>query len=77
MGTHKLLEVSNLSVEFETYGGVVKAVRGVDFSVDAGEVLAHRRRIRLRQKCDRPINHGHHSHAARQNHRRLCETQGR
>ena len=40
MGTHKLLEVSNLSVEFETYGGVVKAVRGVDFSVDAGEVLA-------------------------------------
>ena len=36
MGTHKLLEVSNLSVEFETYGGVVKAVRGVDFSVDAG-----------------------------------------
>ena len=40
MGTHRLLEVSNLSVEFETYGGVVQAVRGVDFSVDAGEVLA-------------------------------------
>ena len=40
MSTTKLLEVSNLSVEFETYGGVVKAVRGVDFSVDAGEVLA-------------------------------------
>jgi len=36
----KLLEVNNLHVEFETYGGVVKAVRGVDFSVDAGEVLA-------------------------------------
>ena len=35
-----LLEVENLAVEFDTYGGVVKAVRGVDFSVDSGETLA-------------------------------------
>ena len=40
MSPPKLLEVNNLHVEFETYGGVVKAVRGVDFSVAAGEVLA-------------------------------------
>ena len=36
----KLLEVRNLEVEFDTYGGIVKAVRGVDFSVDSGKTLA-------------------------------------
>ncbi len=35
-----LLEVSELAVEFDTYGGVVKAVRGVDFSVHSGQTLA-------------------------------------
>ena len=35
-----LLEVEGLTVEFETYGGTVKAVRGVDFTVKAGEVMA-------------------------------------
>lgn len=38
--SQKTLEVKNLHVEFSTYGGIVKAVRGVDFSVDAGETLA-------------------------------------
>ena len=36
----KLLEVSNLAVEFDTYGGIVHAVRDVSFSVDRGETLA-------------------------------------
>ncbi len=43
LNTHeapKLLEVENLAVEFDTYGGVVKAVRGVDFKVDSGQTLA-------------------------------------
>lgn len=35
-----LLRVENLHVEFATYGGIVQAVRGVTFSVNAGETLA-------------------------------------
>ncbi|HVG46823.1 MAG TPA: ABC transporter ATP-binding protein [Rubellimicrobium sp.] len=35
-----LLEVRNLSVEFHTAGGVVKAVRNVSWHVDKGETLA-------------------------------------
>ena len=36
----KLLEVKNLCVNFGTYGGEVKAVRGVTFDVHKGETLA-------------------------------------
>jgi oligopeptide/dipeptide ABC transporter ATP-binding protein len=35
-----LLEVENLAVEFDTYGGIVQAVRGVDFTVEQGKTLA-------------------------------------
>lgn len=35
-----LLEVENLGVEFATWGGTVQAVRGVSFSVNAGQTLA-------------------------------------
>src|SRR5512143_3368964 len=38
--TAPLLEVSDLHVEFDTYGGTVHAVRGASFTVEAGETLA-------------------------------------
>ncbi len=38
--TTPLLEVTDLHVEFDTYGGTVHAVRGATFSVEAGETLA-------------------------------------
>lgn len=36
----ELLKVANLHVNFHTYAGEVKAVRGVSFSLEKGEVLA-------------------------------------
>jgi len=38
--TDNILEVTNLCVEFETFGGTVQAVRGVSFAVEAGKTLA-------------------------------------
>jgi len=35
-----ILTVNDLRVEFDTYGGIVKAVRGVEFSVRRGKTLA-------------------------------------
>jgi oligopeptide transport system ATP-binding protein len=36
----RLLDVKNLNVSFNTYAGEVKAVRGIDFSLQKGETLA-------------------------------------
>jgi peptide/nickel transport system ATP-binding protein len=36
----RLLDVTNLAVSFPTEGSPLKAVRGIDFHVDAGEVVA-------------------------------------
>ena len=36
----KILEVKDLHVTFSTYGGTVKAVRGVNFHLNRGETLA-------------------------------------
>lgn len=40
MSSQSLFQVSNLHVEFTTYGGIVHAVRGASFHVDRGETLA-------------------------------------
>ena len=36
----KVLEVKNLQVSFHTYAGEVKAVRGIDYSLDEQKTLA-------------------------------------
>ena len=36
----KLIEVENLHVSYHTYAGEVQAVRGIDFSVEKGKILA-------------------------------------
>jgi len=40
MSESVLLEVQDLTVEFDTYGGIVQAVRGVNFSVEEHKTLA-------------------------------------
>ncbi|MDQ3152472.1 MAG: ABC transporter ATP-binding protein [Actinomycetota bacterium] len=40
MTSERLLEVSDLQVEFRTRDGVARVLNGVDYSVDAGETLA-------------------------------------
>lgn len=37
--SHKLLDIRGLRTYFHTFGGVIKAVDGVDFSIDQGEIL--------------------------------------
>lgn len=40
MNNNVLIEVEGLSVEFDTYGGSVKAVRNLNFNIPAGATLA-------------------------------------
>ena len=50
-----LLEVSDLSVRFETDEGPVHAVDRLSFALAPGEVLGDRRRVGLRQDRDLPL----------------------
>ena len=47
--TEALLDIRGLKTWFTTDDGMVRAVDGVDLSVDRGETLGSGRRVRLRQ----------------------------
>jgi oligopeptide transport system ATP-binding protein len=40
MGKEVILDVKNLNIAFQTYGGILRAVRGVNFNLHKGETLA-------------------------------------
>ena len=60
-----ILEVKNLRVSYHTYAGEVKAVRGVQFSLEKGQALAivgetaGENQVR-RKICNGEIHHGPH-----------------
>ena len=60
-----LLEVKDLRVHFQTEDGLVQALDGITYSVDAGQVLGHRRRVRLGQVGLVADHHGPHPRAER------------
>ena len=59
MNGENILQVKNLEISFNTYGGEVQAVRSVSFDLRRGETLGHRRGVRERQE-----RHGQEHHEA-------------
>ena len=56
-GERPLLEVRGLRTSFYTRDGVVRAVDGIDFHVDRGEIMGLVGESGLRQERDQPVDH--------------------
>ena len=56
MNESPLLKIEDLTFSFRTYGGVVKAVRGVSFEVNAERNGRYRRREWMRKECDSTVH---------------------
>ena len=65
-----LLQVRHLRTHFFTDAGVVKSVEDVSFALEHRRNAGHRRRIRLRQVGDQPVDHGPDSESAWAHRRR-------
>ena len=55
-----ILEVKNLRVSYHTYAGELKAVRGVQFSLEKGQALAIVGESGCGKSCNGEIHHGPH-----------------
>jgi oligopeptide transport system ATP-binding protein len=72
-----LLTVTDLRTHFHTRNGVYRAVDGVSFSVERGETLGHRGRVRLGQVGHLLLDHGPDPPAPGQDRERLGDVRRR
>ena len=65
MNKEVILSVKDLRINFRAYGGLVQAVRGIDFDLHRGETLAIVGFGQIRQ------HQGHYGYIGEQRHNRI------
>lgn len=68
MNKEVILSVKNLRINFRAYGGLVQAVRGIDFDLHRGETAGDSRRVRFGQVRQ---HQGHYGYIGEQRHNRI------